>query len=175
MLVAVGSKNPAKLDGVRRAFSMYFHSLELRPVDSSSITKAQPLGLEQMVEGAVARAQFALAEAGGDYGVGVEAGIFKVGHFYFDHQQAAITDPSGKVSLGHSAGYMLPKGAVEKMLDEGKELEQLAEGLTGVLGVGDKGGLVHYLTKGKMTRADLTEQCVMTALAPWLHRDFYGF
>jgi inosine/xanthosine triphosphatase len=175
MKVAVGSKNPAKLEGVRRAFSTYFPELELHPVDSSLVARSQPLGLEQMVEGAVARANFALSKAGGDYGVGVEAGIFKVGSVYFDHQQAAIADPSGRVSLGHSAGYMLPKGAVEKMLREGKELEQLAEGLTGVLGVGDKGGLVHYLTKGKMTRADLTEQCVMTALAPWLHRDFYGF
>jgi inosine/xanthosine triphosphatase len=175
MIVAVGSRNPAKLEGVRRAFSSHFADVEIRPVESSSVSRAQPLGLEQMVEGAIARARFALSESGGDYGVGVEAGIFKVGSVYFDHQQAAITAPSGRVSLGHSAGYMLPSGAVEKMLGEGKELEQLAEGLTGVLGVGDKGGLVHYLTKGKMTRADLTEQCVMTALAPWLHKDFYGY
>jgi len=173
MIIAVGSKNPAKLEGVRRAFSGYFPQIEIRQVDSSSIARAQPLGLDQMVEGAIARAKFALSKAGGDYGVGVEAGIFRVGSVYFDHQQAAIADAIGKVSLGHSAGYMLPKGAVEKMLGEGKELEQLAEGLTGVLGVGDKGGLVHYLTKGKMTRADLTEQCVMMALAPWLHSHFY--
>ncbi|HYC11551.1 MAG TPA: inosine/xanthosine triphosphatase [Nitrososphaerales archaeon] len=175
MIVAVGSRNPAKLEGVRKAFSNYFREFEVCPVDSSSVARAQPLGLEQMVEGAIARAKFALLKTSGDYGVGVEAGIFKVGLLYFDHQQAAIADASGRVSLGHSAGYMLPKDAVEKMLGEGKELEQLAEGLTGVLGIGDKGGLVHYLTKGKMTRADLTEQCVMTALAPWLHRDFYGF
>ena len=175
MIVAVGSKNPAKLEGVRRAFSGYFQELEFRPVDSASIARAQPLGLDQMIDGAISRAKFALAKAEADYGVGVEAGIFRAGSVYFDHQQAAITDASGKVSLGHSAGYMLPKGAVERMIGEGKELEQLAEGLTGVLGVGDKGGLVHYLTRGRMSRADLTEQCVMTALAPWLHRGFYDF
>lgn len=173
MIVAVGSTNPAKLEGVRMAFSRYFPGVKIRSIDSSSVARSQPLGLEQMVEGAMARAKFALSEVGGEYGVGVEAGIFKVGEVYFDHQQAAIAAPSGKVSLGHSAGYMLPKGAIEELLVEGKELERFAENLSGVRGIGDKGGLVHYLTKGKMTRADLTEQCVMMALSPWLHRDVY--
>ena len=174
MIVAAGTKNPAKLEGVRRAFSRYFPGVEVRPVDSASVARAQPLGLEQMVEGAVARARFALSKAGGDFGVGVEAGIFQVGELFFDHQQAAVADTTGKVSLGHSAGYMLPKGAMENLLKEGKELEQFAEVLSGISEIGDKGGLVHFLTRGQMTRADLTEQCVMMAFAPWLHRDVYN-
>jgi len=141
VIVAVGTKNPAKLEGVRRAFSAYFSGVELRPVDSSSVSRAQPLGLDQMIEGAIARAKFSLSKAGGDYGVGVEAGIFKVGSIYFDHQQAAISDPKGKVSFGHSAGFTLPSDAIERMISEGKELEQFAEGLTGISGIGDKGGL----------------------------------
>ena len=175
MIVAVGTKNPAKLEGVRRAFSKYFPDVELRPIDSSSVARAQPRGLEEMTEGATARARFALSKAGGDFGVGVEAGIFTVAGVYFDNQQAAIVDPSGKASLGHSAGYMLPKDAMEALIKDGKELEQWAEALSGIPEVGDKGGLIQHLTRGKMTRADLTEQCVTTALIPWLHRDVYGF
>jgi inosine/xanthosine triphosphatase len=175
MIVAVGTKNPAKVEGTRRAFAKYFPSVELRPVDSSPVARAQPRGLEEMVEGATARAKFALSKAGGDFGVGVEAGIFTLAGFYFDNQQAAIADPSGKVSLGHSAGYMLPKAAMDQMFKEGKELERWAESVSGIDEVGDKGGLVQHLTKGKMTRADLTEQCVTTALIPWLHREVYGF
>ncbi len=173
VIVAVGTRNPAKIEGIRRGFLRYFRDTEFRSVDSSSVARAQPLGLEQMVEGAVARAKFALSRVGGDYGVGVEAGIFKIGTFYFDHQQAAIVDPSGKVSLGHSAGYMLPKDAIDRMLKDGEELERWAERLSGVSEIGDKGGLVNHLTKGEMTRVDLTEQCVMMALSPWLHRDVY--
>lgn len=175
MLVSVGTKNPAKLRGVKLAFIKHFPDVELRSIDSFSVARTQPVGLDQMVEGAVARARFAHSEGGGDFGVGVEAGIFKVGDIYFDHQQAAIVGASGKVSLGHSAGYMLPAGAIQKLLAEGKELEQFAEVLSGVNQIGDKGGLVHHLTKGVMTRADLTEQCVTTALIPWLHRNVYGF
>jgi inosine/xanthosine triphosphatase len=175
LIVAVGTKNPAKLEGVSRAFAKYFPDLELRPVDSTKIAKAQPRGLEEMTAGATARAKHALSNAGGDFGVGVEAGIFTIGPVYFDNQVAAIVDPSGKVSLGHSAGYSLPREAMERLFSEGKELERWAETVSGIDEVGDKGGLVQHLTKGRMTRADLTEQCVMTALIPWLHRDVYGF
>ena len=175
MIIAAGTKNPAKLDGIRNAFSKYFAELELRPVDASSVAKAQPRGLEEMTAGATARAKFALKEAGGDFGVGVEAGIFTVGRTYFDNQVAAIADASGKVSLGHSAGYMLPAKEMEDMFREGKELERWAEALSGIPEVGDKGGLIQHLTKGKMTRTELTEQCVTTALIPWMHRDVYGF
>ncbi|HLQ06709.1 MAG TPA: inosine/xanthosine triphosphatase [Nitrososphaerales archaeon] len=175
MIVAAGTKNPAKLEGIRRAFGKYFPDMELRPVDSTSVAKAQPRGLEEMTAGATARAKFALSKAGGDFGVGVEAGIFTIGEIYFDNQVAAIVNPSGKVSLGHSAGYSLPQQAMEKLFSEGKELERWAESISGINEVGDKGGLIQHLTKGKMTRTDLTEQCVVTALIPWLHRDVYGF
>jgi inosine/xanthosine triphosphatase len=175
LIIAVGTKNPAKLEGVRLAFTKYFPQATIKAVDSSSVTRSQPLGLEQMSEGAISRARFALSRLGGDFGVGVEAGIFRMGGAYFDHQQAAIVDASGKLSLGHSAGYPLPTKAVEAMIKAGKELERYAESLSGVDEIGDKGGLVHHLTKGAITRTDLTEQCVVMALIPWLHKDVYGF
>jgi inosine/xanthosine triphosphatase len=175
VIVAVGTRNPAKVNGIRDAFSKYYPDLELRPVDSSSVAKAQPRGLNEMAAGATARANFALSKVGGDFGVGVEAGIFNIGEVYFDNQVAAIVDKSGKVSLGHSAGYMLPREAMENLFRDGRELERWAEEVSGIKEVGDKGGLVKYLTKDRMTRTELTEQCVVTALIPWLHRDVYGF
>ena len=175
MIVAIGTKNPAKIDGIRNGFSRFFSGLEFRSVDTAPMmTKAQPLGLEQITEGATLRARFALATAGGDFGVGVEAGVFRLGGYYFDHQQAAVVDGSGRVSLGHSAGFPLPTGPMEKMMKEGRELEHYAVQLTGIGDIGDKGGLVHYLTKGQISRTDLTEQCVITALIPWLHKEVYS-
>jgi inosine/xanthosine triphosphatase len=175
IIVAVGTKNPAKIDGVGRAFNRYYSEVEARPIDSSSVAKAQPRGLEEMIAGATARAKFALTKLGGDFGVGVEAGIFTIAGVYFDNQVAAISDASGKVSLGHSAGYSLPKNDMDKLFKDGRELERWAEEVSGIKEVGDKGGLIKHLTKGRMTRTDLTEQCVITALIPWLHRDVYGF
>ena len=174
MIIAMGTKNPAKIEGIKRAFARYYADFELRPVDSSKVAKAQPKGLEEMTAGAAARAKYALSVAGGDFGVGVEAGIFTIGDVYFDNQIGAVADESGKISLGHSAGYMLPRSAMEKLFEDGRELERWAEEVSGIHEVGDKGGLISFLTKGVVTRADLTEQCVVTALAPRLHRGVYG-
>jgi len=175
IVVAIGTKNPAKIEGIKRAFARYYKDVEVRPVDSTRVAKAQPRGLDEMAAGATARARHALSVAGGDLGVGVEAGIFTIGSVYFDNQVGAIADKRGKVSLGHSAGYMLPREAMEELFREEKELERWAEKVSGINEVGDKGGVVNFLTRGTMTRADLTEQCVVTALVPWLHRSIYSF
>jgi len=174
IIIAVGTKNPAKIEGIRRAFARYYKDIEIRPVDASKVAKDQPRGLDEMTEGASARAKHALSIAGGDYGVGVEAGIFAIGDVFFDNQVGAVADGSGNLSLGHSAGYMLPREDVERLFREGKELERWAEKVSGIDQVGDKGGFVNFLTKGVLTRADLTEQCVVMALAPRFHRDVYG-
>jgi len=175
VVLAVGTKNPAKIEGIKRAFAKYYKDVEVRPIDSSKVAKAQPKGLEEITAGATARAKYALSVADGDFGVGVEAGIFTIDGIYFDNQIGAIADKSGNVSLGHSAGYMLPREDMEKLFREGQELERWAEKVSGVNEVGDKGGLINFLTKGVMNRTDLTEQCVITALAPRFHRDVYGF
>jgi len=174
IVLAVGTKNPAKIEGIKRAFARYYEDVGVHPIDSSRVASAQPKGLDEMTAGATARAKYALSVAGGDYGVGVEAGIFTIGPIYFDNQVGAIADKSGKVSLGHSAGYMLPKEDMETLFREGKELERWAERVSGIDEIGDKGGFINFLTKGVITRADLTEQCVITALAPRLHRGIYG-
>ncbi len=175
MIIAVGTRNPAKLEGVRLAFAKYYGVVEFKSVDSSSVSKAQPKGLEEMASGATARAKFAISKVSAEFGVGVEAGIFTIGDVYFDNQVAAIVDRTGKASLGHSAGYMLPRGAMEELFRDGRELERWAEEVSGINEVGDKGGVIKYLTKDRMTRTELTEQCVVTALIPWLHRGLYGF
>ena len=177
MLVAVGTKNPAKLEGVRRVFTDFFPDVKFESLDTSSVTNAQPMGVDQIIEGAIKRARFAISKTRARFGVGVEAGIFPInkslGHM--DHQEAVIMNRRGRFSLGSSAGFMLPSRWMRRMIREGNELEHYAVEMTGVSGVGDKEGLVYHLTKGRISRADLTEQCVRTALVPWLHADLYGF
>ena len=176
MLVAVGTRNPAKLEGVRRVFSDFFPGVTFKSLDTTSLTKAQPMAIEEIIEGAVKRARFAISKTRARFGVGIEAGVYRVERFgHMDHQEAVIMDRRGRFSLGTSAGFMLPPRWVKRMKREGRELEEYAIEMTGVSAVGEKEGLVYHLTRGRVSRADLTEQCVRTALVPWLHPDLYGF
>jgi len=177
MLVGVGTRNPAKVEGIKRVFTDFFRNIEIESVDTSSVSKAQPMNMDEIIQGAIKRARFAIAKTRGEFGVGVEAGIFPLGSRlgYMDHQLAAIVNRKGRLSIGSSAGFMLPKHLVRRMMKDGKELEEYAVAMTGVGAVGDKEGLVYHLTNGRISRTDLTEQCVRTALVPWLHGDVYGF
>jgi inosine/xanthosine triphosphatase len=177
MLVAVGSRNPAKVNGVMRVFKEYFPGAQVLETDASAVTKIQPKGVRQIIEGATKRAKFARKHFEADFGVGVEAGIFRVdSRFCFLNQQyAVITNSRNKVSVGTSTAFPLPSRLVKTMIREGKELEHYAERVTGVDRVAEKEGLVYHLTKGRMSRTDLTVQCVTAALVPWLNAKLYGF
>src|SRR3989442_10963629 len=108
MLVAVGTKNPAKLEGVKRVFTDFFPDVRFESLDTSSVTKAQPMGMDQIIEGAIKRARFAISKTRARFGVGVEAGIFPLGGkpCHMDQQGSVIMNRCGWFSLGPSAAFM---------------------------------------------------------------------
>ncbi len=175
MLVAVGSTNLAKVQGASRVLANLLPDAKVVSIDTSSVARLQPMGFDQILHGAVDRARFAVSSANADLGVGIEAGIFAVssdvGHLNL--QLAAIVDKEDHLSVGSSAGFPLPPLFVEKMLEEGKELDRYSRELTGT-DVREEDGIVYHLTKGYMSRVEMTEQCVSAALVPWLNRQLYG-
>lgn len=173
-LVAIGSRNPAKTVGARQIFSAFFPGCRFKEVDTSIVSMAQPIGMEQVVEGARARAQFALTEAAADFGVGVEAGIVSLSSGENINLQAAvIVDNKGRSGLGLSSGFMIPASFLRKMLEEGAELDRYSHELTLAEKITEEEGIVYHLTKGRISRLQMTEQCVSMALVPWLNSKTY--
>ena len=71
MRVAVGSLNPVKVEAARLVFERFFSEVEIQPVKVETSIPAQPIGIDQVVRGAVERAYRALSSVtGSDYGVG---------------------------------------------------------------------------------------------------------
>ncbi|MDG6915474.1 MAG: inosine/xanthosine triphosphatase [Nitrososphaerota archaeon] len=173
-VVAVGSRNPAKTLGARKAFSRYFTDLEVRGVDATLAVRVQPLTLEETIEGAVARARLAIQASGeADFGVGVEAGLTAFGDESLNLQVAAIMDRRGRHTLGSSSGFMVPGTVVRQMQVGGVELDRFAKGLAGSGEVREEDGVVYHLTRGAVSRVDMTAECVGMALVPWINRDIY--
>lgn len=173
-VVAVGSKNPAKTLGTRKAFSRFFPDVEFREVDTTSSVPAQPLTLEETIQGALARAKLALRVSDDvDFGVGIEAGLAAFGDEHLNLQVAVIMDRRGRFTVGSSSGFMVPGLLVRQMQVGGAELDRFAKGLTDSDKVREEDGVVYHLTKGAVSRVDMTEECVGMALVPWLNRDIY--
>lgn len=54
------------------------------------------------------------------------------------------------------------------------ELDRFAHELTGAKKVTEKEGVIYRLSKRKLSRVEMTEQCVSMALIPWLNKGVFG-
>ncbi|RLF00276.1 MAG: inosine/xanthosine triphosphatase [Thermoprotei archaeon] len=173
--IVVGSKNPAKVEGVRRAFSLLGPAV-VESVEVETSVGPQPMSLRETIKGAVERAVNAMRR-GFNYSVGVEAGLYKFPPAltgYMEVQVAALLDEGGGITLGMSPSFEFPQRVV-KALEEGEapEAEVVIEDITGVRRIGEKGGAISFLTRGRLDRVALTELAVLMALVPRLNPGLY--
>ena len=174
-LIAIGSLNPAKTLGVRLVFSGLFYNATFAEVSTTSVVKEQPVGMAEVLAGATQRANYAISQARGDFGVGVEAGLFEIApQQHINLQVAVIVDADGHTGTGLSCGFLIPEAFVHRIQGEGSELDRYARELTGVPRIREEDGIVYHLTKGNVSRLEMTQQCVRMALVPWLNRKQYG-
>ena len=177
MRVAVGSTNPVKVEGVRRAFRL-LGCVEVLPVHVETSVGPQPITLRDTIRGAVERAVKALSSIReADYSVGVEAGLFQLPPTltgYLEVQVAAIADLEKGVTLGFSPGFEFPLRVVEAVTG-GKvvEAEEAMEELSGIRGIGEREGAIGFLTRGYIDRTKLSELAVVAALIPRLNPSLY--
>jgi len=180
MKVAVGSKNPTKIEGVVKAYEFFGIQVEVVPTEVESNVSRQPRSLEETVKGALVRATRALLKVpDAEHGVGVESGLMHIPFLnrIVDVTVAVIADRDGKLTVGLSPAFELPPEIVRKLYGENTELEEVVESITGIESIGEKGGFISYLTDDRYVRSELVRQAVIMALVPRLCpiRQMYGF
>jgi len=173
--VAVGSKNPVKIEAVKTCFKNFFDDVSVEAVEVE--TNPQPIGIEETIRGAIKRGLEALRKTGADLGVGIEAGLIKLEHTitgYINQHICAIIDKKGRTTIGLSMGFEFPPEVVEKILSgEAKEAEEAMEEISGIKEIGSKTGAIGYLTEEKITRKDLCIQAIISALIPRIKPQLY--
>jgi len=171
IVVNVGSSNKVKIKATKDVFSRLFKKVEVHGIEVDSGADVQPFG-KNTIKGAVNRAKEALGK--GDFGVGIEAGLFWVENIerYFDVQYCAIVDKMGKVTIGHGPGFCYPPQTIE-MVRRGATIGEAMKKISGIEDIGKKMGAIGYLSIGKMNRTQLTRIAVFMALIPRIRRDLY--
>jgi len=170
--VRLGSMNPAKLEGVRRAFLRFFDSVSVECVDVDSGVPEQPFD-NDTIKGAINRAVRSYKPSC-SFGVGIEAGLFRNNFTltgYLDIQVAAIYD-GNRVCIGYGPGFEYPEKVLRPVLG-GSEVGKVMERITGIEGLGKKQGAIGYLTRNEITRSEITEIAVVMALIPFLNTRLY--
>jgi inosine/xanthosine triphosphatase len=174
MIIAVGSTNPTKTDPVKAVFSHYFPNVSVKGVKVPSGVSEQPKNINTMFTGALNRAQNALKKVrSAQYGVGIEGGMHKYKHGWFESSIVVIIDRNGKVGIGSSGGFVLPSRII-KDIETGKTLEESMDGLFNTRNIGEIVGTTGVFTRGLVTRTDGVKHGVAFALARFLHDELYS-
>jgi len=174
MKVAVGSRNPVKIKAVENVFRRVYGEVSVEAVKAHPGVPSQPFGAET-ITGAINRAKSAFAREKFDLGVGIEAGLFKISgeaELTVDVQYCAIYDGSW-LTLGCGSGFEYPPAVLDEVL-AGKEVGDVMSRVAGIEDLGEKQGAIGFLSRGMLTRTQLTEQGVLMALIPRMNPHLYG-
>jgi inosine/xanthosine triphosphatase len=173
MLVAVGSRNPVKVEAVRNGLRPIYGELELVAFDVASGVRPQPFGDEETRAGALARAVNALAASGqAAMAVGLEGGVVEIGGAMYACAWCAIVSRAGVTGFASTGRCPLPPRVAE-LVRGGIELGAADDIVFGRENSRLNEGAVGILTRGHIDRAAFYTPAVTMALAPFLNPEHF--
>jgi inosine/xanthosine triphosphatase len=184
--VRVGSRNEPKIAAVRSAMAAYAPSVEVCGVSVDSGVPEQPVGFEEIVQGARNRAAAARQSGDCDLAVGIEdglvalpAGVATAGNPYLNIGCAAVSDGQ-RVSLGFSSAFAYPLGVTEPAVSDRSPIGELFDvlwrerrGESQQLPSARTSGNVGKLTAGVLPRSEYARHAVLCALVTFVNPDLY--
>jgi len=170
---AIGSRNPAKIEAVRRALARLAPGCALQAVDVASGVPDQPVGDDATRQGARNRARAALEASGADIAFGLEGGVAHEPPVVWLVSWVAAVTRDGR--SGDASGLRMPlPSSVAGRLEGGDELGTIIDDLFGVSASKQHSGAVGLLTEGFVSRTDAFADLVAMACAPLLWPDLYS-
>lgn len=166
MKILIGTKNPGKIEGAKQAFEKYFENVQIEGISVESEVGNQPVN-EEIFQGAKNRIKNLKKYAKqnnlqADFFIASEAGITNLLGDWIDINAVVIEDEKGFQTVGTSQGFQIPEKYVEeiKQTELGKVMDKIFDKQQ--LGQG-KGG-INFLTKGEVSRIQLTKDAFLMAL-----------
>jgi inosine/xanthosine triphosphatase len=168
----VGSRNPAKIEAVRRALGRLAPACALQAVDVDSGVPDQPVGDHATRQGARNRAQKALSLTSADVAFGLEGGVAHEPPVVWLVSWVTAVTRDGRSGDASGLRMALP-AAVADRLAAGDELGTIIDDLFGVTASKQQSGAIGLLTEGFVSRTDAFADLVAMACAPLLRPDLY--
>lgn len=171
MKVLIATKNPGKIKGAEIALNKYFNDFTIEGISVPSLVPEQPVdddifkGAKNRVENLEQYAKENNIDA--DYFFAIESGISqKLGRWVIVNI-AVIKDKNGQTSIGTGPAFPVPNKYVNDIIT--KTLGSVMDEIFNKNNLNTKEGGISFLTKGKITRIDITEQAFTMALIPFLN------
>ncbi len=169
---AVGSRNPAKIEAVRRALARLAPGCAVEAVDVPSGVLDQPVGDHATRQGARNRARAALTLTAADLAFGLEGGVQPEPPIVWLVSWVSVVTSEGQSGDASGLRMQLPTVVAER-LAAGDELGTVIDDLFGVQASKQHTGAVGLLTEGFVSRTDAFADLVAMACAPLLRPDLF--
>ncbi len=175
MKVLIGTKNPGKVEGARRALSHYFKDFEIVGVKVDSNVSDEPVGVETYA-GANNRVENLIKYAkdqniNADLFMAVESGITQDLGFWAITNVAVIKDGKGREGKGTSASFPVPNKYIDSIIKE--TLGTVMDRIFNESDLRSTTGGVGLLTHNIITRIDLNEQAFVMALTQFVNENIW--
>ena len=175
MKILMGTKNPGKIEGARQAFEKYFENIEIEGIAVESEVPSQPVN-EEIFQGAKNRVKNLKKYAKqnnikADFYISSEAGITDLLGEWIDINAVVVEDAKGFQSVGTSQGFQIPN----RYIDEVKEIElgKFMDKIFNEQKLGQGKGGINLLTKGEVTRIQLTRDAFIMALISHINDEMW--
>ena len=173
--IAVGSKNPVKIQSVTAGFDLMFPDQEFQVFgyEVASGVSDQPMSCDEMRIGATNRA-IALKNVAPQarFYIGIEGGVESIGETLYACAWIVILDDQGRISSGRSGSFPLPP-QVQQLVESGMELGLANDAVFNQPNSKQQGGAVGSLTGGVISRKSLYEHAIVLALVAFRQSNLY--
>ncbi|MCF6408826.1 DUF84 family protein [Pseudalkalibacillus salsuginis] len=151
MIVAVGSKNPAKVQAVRLIVETLDWQVE--GMDAPSLVSPQPFSDPETRKGAINRAK-ACVNSGYKIGIGLEGGVVDSEAGLFLCNWGALVTEKLDTYVVSGAKILLPK-EIGDLVRSGRELGDVMADYTNQKNIRKKEGAIGIFTDGWITREEM--------------------
>ncbi|MEH7238967.1 DUF84 family protein [Bacillus sp. JJ1562] len=165
--VAIGTKNPAKVDAIMRGFDGV--EADFLPTSVSSGVSDQPFSDEETIQGAINRAKTALEIEGADLGVGLEGGVVESKFGLFLCNWGAIFDKNNEPIIAGGARILLPD-EIARELKKGIELGDVMEEFTKQKDIRKAEGAIGIFTNHYVNRKDMFTHVVKLLVGQFTYK-----
>ncbi len=172
MKVLIATKNEGKIEGAKRALSIYFNNVEIEGIKVESNVSEEPVN-EEIYIGAKNRVKNLKVYAKennikADLYLSSESGIYNSLGRWLITNLAVIEDDEDFESYGTSSSFPVPERLVKDIIDT-----DLSKVMDRVFSEDrqrhNKGGAIQDLTHGEITRIDLTKEAFIMALTKYIN------
>ena len=168
MKIVIGSKNPAKIEAVKQAFTL--KEFDFTAVDVASGVSPQPFSDDETITGAINRANEALIQGSGQIGIGLEGGVHETSYgLFLCNWGALVTRDNEAPILAGGARILLPE-TIAQQLRDGMELGPVMDEFTEKQNIRKNEGAIGIFTAGMINRADMFTHVTKMLYGQYLYR-----